>query len=172
MNINIVTSMLTCCLIVPLQSSADSLPPVSPRSQPRQMVIHDPSANCSFDSFSGPCLAAHPSNGHPVNPSNGFRHSDGPTYDNRGFNARPPLLGPPNNFSSVHSDHRGHHSWREGPPRSLQSNYHRGPRDDRNYYNDHNWRKPCPQERYEDRRYHGPPFPGNNGQLFLCCAEL
>ncbi|KAL9675442.1 hypothetical protein QQ045_003644 [Rhodiola kirilowii] len=153
-------------------SSVDNFPPVSPRTRQtsdhrntqRQMGVQEPSASCSFDSFSGPRHDAHPTNGHSVHPLNGLGHSDCPNYNNSGYSARPHPLGPPNNFSSVQGDHRGHHSWMEGPPRSYSNNYHRGAsRDDRNYYNDHNWRKPGAQERYMDRRHYGPPFPGDKG---------
>ncbi|CAM8931474.1 unnamed protein product [Rhodiola kirilowii] len=151
-----------------------SLPPASPHTQQtygdsmdhrasdrpntqRQMGIPEPSTSCSFDIFTGPHHAPHPTNSHSVHPSNGIRHSDN-------YNARPPSLGPPNNFTSVEGDHRGHNSWREGPIRSYSNNYHRGPsRDDRRYHNDHNWRKPGSQELYDDRRYYGPPFVGEKG---------
>ncbi|KAF1878742.1 hypothetical protein Lal_00047413 [Lupinus albus] len=161
----------------PLHSVAQPLTAPS-RSQPisdavhyqvpecREMQLHMPESNSSFNSF-------------PVLPDN-FRHSDGVTrHNNKGYSLRPPHRVPSNQFSFVHREQHVKHR-REvqppppPPPPPLYSNRHHLVQNmEREYfYNNHERSKPPPYDHrerwntpapYSDHRYRDRGLPAPYG---------
>ncbi|CAL0320582.1 unnamed protein product [Lupinus luteus] len=117
----------------------------------REMQMHMPKSNCSFNTF-------------PV-PSDNFRHSDGVLLHNKGYSLRSPHHVPPNQFSFVnreqHMKHRREFQLPLPPPPPPLSPYsnrnHLVQNMEReNFYNNHERLKPHP---YDHRERWNAPVP-------------
>ncbi|KAE9589203.1 putative PWWP domain-containing protein [Lupinus albus] len=117
----------------------------------REMQMHMPKSNCSFNSF-------------PV-PSDNFRHSDSVNMHNRGYSLRSPHHVPSNQFSFVHREqHVKHHREFQiplppppPPPPPYSNRHHLVQNMEReNFYNNHERLTPHP---YDHRERWNAPVP-------------